>query len=85
MSGSHLPKGGGVRGSWPLPERPQGSNPGIFFFKRWIKRLLGRKIDIKVQFMCPWLPEGPLMTQWAPAVIRVPLVAGGTLIAWGPP
>ena len=32
---------------------------------------------IKVSFMNPWLPEGTLMTQWARAVIRGPLVAKG--------
>ena len=26
----------------------------------------------------PWLPEGTLMTQWAPAVIR------GPLVSWAP-
>ena len=45
---------------------------------------------IKVSFMYPWLPEGPLMTQWAPAVIRGPLVSwapsrqGGPRVTWGP-
>ena len=34
--------------------------------------------------MCPWLPEGLLMTQWAPAGIRNPRFPG-SLVAWGPP
>ena len=40
--------------------------------------------------MYPWLPEGPLMTQWAPAVIRGPLVSwapsrqGGPRVTWWP-
>ena len=74
------PKGWGARRSWPLPERPQGAPqaPEYFFFKQWIKRLLGRKMYIKVSFMYPRLSEGPLMTQWAPAVIR------GPLVSWAP-
>ena len=40
--------------------------------------------------MYPWLPEGPLMTQWASAVIRRPLVSwapsrqGGPRVTCGP-
>ena len=40
--------------------------------------------------MYPWLPEGPLITQWAPAVIRGPLVSwapsrqGGPRVTWEP-
>ena len=92
---SDVPKGGGARGPWPLPElrRPLRPRDCFFFVKHWMKHLLLRrkidKIDFKVSFMCPWLPEGLLMTQWAPAVIREPpgfldpgrlgppLVAGG--------
>ena len=33
---------------------------------------------IKVSSMYPWLPEGPLITQWAPAVIQ------GPLVSWAP-
>ena len=52
--------------------------PG-YVFRHLIKRLLlGRKLHIKVSFMCPWLPAGLLMTQWAHAVIR------GPLVSWAP-
>ena len=58
----------------PLLERPQGAlQAPEYFFYHWLKRLLERKIDIKVSFLCPWLPQGPLTAQWAPAAI------------WGPP
>ena len=81
----HGPSLSALRG----PLRPQN------IFQHWTKRLLGIKIDIKVPFMCPWLPEGPPGTQWAPAVIRghpdfwATGRLGGpgsreSLIAWGP-
>ena len=34
--------------------------------------------------MYPWLPKGPLMTQWAPAVIRGPLVSRAPSRQGGP-
>ena len=60
------PKGGGHGGHGPFLSALWGPiRPRNIFVKHWIKRLLGRQIYIKDSFMCPWLLEGPLMTQWA--------------------
>ena len=75
---SDVPKGG-QGGHGPSLSALRGPlRPRNIFSEQWIKRLLRRKIYIKVSFMYPWLPEGPLMTQWAPAVIR------GPLFSWAP-
>ena len=75
---SDIPKGERHRGHGPslraLREAHQASE---YVSKHWLKHLLRGKIDIKVSFMCPWLPNGPLQSSEGP---QFP----GLLVARGP-
>ena len=74
---SDVPKGGhGGHGPLLSAEGAQGAPQApVYFFKHWIKRLLlGGKNDIKVSFISPRLPEGPLQSSEGPR-FPGPLVA----------
>ena len=83
-NGSDVPKGGHGGHGPSLSALGGPLRPRNIFSKQWIKRLLGRKMYIKVSFMYPWLPEGPLMTQWALQSSEGPWFPG-PLVAKGAP
>ena len=81
---SDVPKGGNGSHCPSLSALVQGAlRPRNIVFKHYIKRLLGRKINIKVSFMCPWLSEGPLMTQLATDRLEVPIRRESPRVTWG--